>query len=177
MVFRCGNNLSFFKVLTWRTSRFSLRRRITLSSRWIASLSLRDFFSKMTWLRLHKNSCVPLQSQIDPLGNQTMNENIADNGGIKLAYEAYKTLIGQEGSEGALPALGLTEDQLFFVGFARPWCSIYKKKAALHQLAIDTHTFPQYRVIGTLQNYDKFAEAFKCQPGSPMNPRRKCSLW
>lgn len=110
-------------------------------------------------------------------GNQTMNENIADNGGIKLAYEAYKTLIGQEGSEGALPALGLTEDQLFFVGFARPWCSIYKKKAALHQLAIDTHTFPQYRVIGTLQNYDKFAEAFKCQPGSPMNPRRKCSLW
>ncbi|XP_068727130.1 endothelin-converting enzyme 1-like [Montipora capricornis] len=110
-------------------------------------------------------------------GNQTLNENIADNGGIKLAFDAYKTLVEREGTEGALPGLGLTEEQLFFVGFARPWCSLYKKKAALRQLATDPHTFPPYRIIGTLQNYDKFAEAFKCKSGSPMNPKKKCSLW
>lgn len=110
-------------------------------------------------------------------GNQTLNENIADNGGIKLAFNAYKKLMEKEGTEGALPGLGLTEEQLFFVGFARPWCSIYKKKAALLQLETDSHTFPQYRIIGTLHNYDKFQEAFKCKPGSGMNPDKKCSLW
>jgi len=110
-------------------------------------------------------------------GNQTLNENIADNGGIELAFEAYKTLVDKEGTEGALPGVGLTEDQLFFVGFAQPWCSLYKRKAALVQLETDTHTFPQYRIIGTLHNYDKFAEVFKCKLGSPMHPEEKCSLW
>ncbi|XP_020619276.1 endothelin-converting enzyme 1-like [Orbicella faveolata] len=110
-------------------------------------------------------------------GNQTINENIADNGGIKLAFNAYKTLVDKEGTEGALPGLGLSEEQLFFVGFARPWCSIYKKKAALLQVEADTHTYPKYRIIGTLHNYDKFAEAFHCEPGSPMNPEKKCTLW
>jgi len=110
-------------------------------------------------------------------GHQTLNENIADNGGIKLAFKAYKTLVEKEGTEGALPGLGLTEDQLFFVGFARAWCSIYKKKAALRQLETDTHSYPKYRIIGTLHNYDKFAEAFNCKAGSAMNPEKKCSLW
>ncbi|KAJ7354732.1 hypothetical protein OS493_030508 [Desmophyllum pertusum] len=95
-------------------------------------------------------------------GNKTINENIADNGGIQLAFNAYKTLVEKEGTEGALPGLGLTEEQLFFIGFARPWCSIFKKKAALLQLETDDHTFPKYRIIGTLRNYDKFAKAFNC---------------
>lgn len=110
-------------------------------------------------------------------GNQTLNENIADNGGIKLAFQAYKTLVGKEGTEGALPGLGLTEEQLFFVGFARVWCSLYKKKAALRQLETDPHSFEKYRMIGTLHNYDKFAKAFNCKPGAPMNPEKKCTLW
>ncbi|PFX27583.1 Endothelin-converting enzyme 1 [Stylophora pistillata] len=110
-------------------------------------------------------------------GNQTKNENIADNGGIKLAYKAYETLVQKEGTEGALPGLGLTEKQLFFVGFARPWCSIYRKKVAHLQVETDEHTFPKYRIIGTLHNYDKFAEVFNCKPGSAMNPQNKCTLW
>ncbi|XP_022808537.1 endothelin-converting enzyme 1-like [Stylophora pistillata] len=113
--------------------------------------------------------------QID--GNQTLNENIADNGGLKLAFKAYKSLVAKEGTEGTLPGLGLTEEQLFFIGFAQPWCSIYKKKAALLQLQTDSHTFPKYRIFGPLHNYDKFAEAYKCKAGSPMNPAKKCTLW
>ncbi|KAJ7370169.1 hypothetical protein OS493_033794 [Desmophyllum pertusum] len=61
--------------------------------------------------------------------------------------------------------------------FCQPWCSIFKKKAALLQLETDDHTFPKYRIIGTLRNYDKFAKAFNCKPGSAMNPEGKCTLW
>ena len=39
--------------------------------------------------------------------------------GVMFFPQAYKTLVEKEGTEGALPGLGLTEDQLFFVGFAR----------------------------------------------------------
>ncbi|PFX13851.1 Endothelin-converting enzyme 1 [Stylophora pistillata] len=118
-----------------------------------------------------------MPTEIATNGNQTLNENIADNGGLKLAFKAYKSLVAKEGTEGTLPGLGLTEEQLFFIGFAQPWCSIYKKKAALLQLQTDSHTFPKYRIFGPLHNYDKFAEAYKCKAGSPMNPAKKCTLW
>ncbi|XP_031553864.1 neprilysin-like [Actinia tenebrosa] len=110
-------------------------------------------------------------------GSNTLNENIADNGGIKIAYSGYKSWVKAHGMEGVLPGLGLTADQLFFVGFARPWCSIYTKKPALTQIEQDSHSNSKFRVIGTLQNYPKFAEAFKCKPNSYMNPEQKCSVW
>ncbi|KAJ7382376.1 hypothetical protein OS493_035437 [Desmophyllum pertusum] len=142
---------------------------------WWSALSFRGFSSRTDCLSRQYSEFDVYGQKIN--GNQTLNENIADNGGIKLAFNAYKKLVEKEGTEGALPGLGLTEEQLFFVGFAQPWCSIYKKKAALLQLATDSHTFPQYRIIGTLRNYDKFAEAFKCKQGSGMNPEKKCTLW
>ncbi|KAM6357134.1 LOW QUALITY PROTEIN: endothelin-converting enzyme 2-like [Alca torda] len=52
-------------------------------------------------------------------GRQTLGENIADNGGLKAAYNAYKSWLQKNGEEKRLPALGLTNHQLFFVGFAQ----------------------------------------------------------
>lgn len=142
---------------------------------WWSPRSLRGFVTRANCLAKQYSQFDVYGKKIN--GNQTLNENIADNGGIKLAFRAYKTLVEKEGTEGALPGLGLTEDQLFFVGFARAWCSLYKKKAAYRQLETDSHSYPKYRVVGTLRNYDKFAEAFNCKPGSAMNPMKKCSLW
>jgi len=110
-------------------------------------------------------------------GKQTLNENIADNGGIKLAYDAYQSWVKDNGEEGHLPGLDFSLDQLFFIGFATPWCSVYKKQAALFQLKNDVHSYPKYRVIGTLSNFRKFADAFSCRRGSNMNPYTKCSVW
>lgn len=146
--------------------------------------NINSWFSRLTTLGyIQRQNCLAKQySEFEVYGrkingNLTINENIADNGGIKLAFEAYKTLVKNEGTEGALPGVGLNEDQLFFIGFARPWCSLYRKKAAYVQLETDNHSFPKYRIIGTLHNYKKFSEAFNCKPGSPMNPVKKCSLW
>lgn len=142
---------------------------------WWSPFSFAGFSSRANCLSEQYSKFEVYGKKID--GNQTLNENIADNGGLKLAFKAYKSLVAKEGTEGALPGLGLTEEQLFFIGFAQPWCSIYKKKAALLQLQTDSHTFPKYRIFGPLHNYDKFAEAYKCKAGSPMNPAKKCTLW
>nr|KAG5686319.1 hypothetical protein BaRGS_032530 [Batillaria attramentaria] len=95
-------------------------------------------------------------------GNQTLDENIADNGGIAAAYSAFRKLI---------------KDQIFFLSFAQLWCSTDNAKIRYCRLHTDVHSQPRYRVTGTLQNNKDFARAFNCPSGSYMNPRDKCVVW
>ncbi|XP_028393763.1 endothelin-converting enzyme homolog isoform X2 [Dendronephthya gigantea] len=110
-------------------------------------------------------------------GAQTVGENIADNGGVKQAYQAYQTFKKNYGDEGILPGLNATNDQLFFLGFAQVWCGKFRKQAALNQIKNGVHTPGKYRVIGTLSNSEYFAKAFNCPRGTRMNPENKCGVW
>lgn len=110
-------------------------------------------------------------------GKKTLGENIADNGGLKLAYEAYQSWVKANGRENPLPDLSMSVDQLFFIGFAMTHCAVYKRNAALYQREKDSHSYHKYRVIGSLSNFNKFAKAFNCPIGSEMNPVKKCSVW
>uniref|UniRef100_A0A8C3Y2H2 endothelin-converting enzyme 1 n=1 Tax=Catharus ustulatus TaxID=91951 RepID=A0A8C3Y2H2_CATUS len=107
-------------------------------------------------------------------GRQTLGENIADNGGLKAAYNAYKSWLQKNGEEKRLPALGLTNHQLFFVGFAQVWCSVRTPESSHEGLVTDPHSPDKYRVIGTLSNSRDFVEHFGCPLGSPMNPGKHC---
>ncbi|NXT73626.1 ECE2 enzyme, partial [Zapornia atra] len=89
-------------------------------------------------------------------GRQTLGENIADNGGLKAAYNAYKSWLQKNGEEKRLPALGLTNHQLFFVGFAQVWCSVRTPESSHEGLVTDPHSPDKYRVIGTLSNSRDF---------------------
>ncbi|RDD44024.1 Endothelin-converting enzyme 2 [Trichoplax sp. H2] len=110
-------------------------------------------------------------------GNQTLGENIADNGGMGQAFRAYQTYVANNGPEPRLPGVPLTNEQLFFVSFARNWCGKDTFRYGLSLLLTDSHSPKIFRVIGTLRNSADFSKAFNCPVGSPMNPAQKCSVW
>ncbi|XP_021570539.1 endothelin-converting enzyme 2 isoform X1 [Carlito syrichta] len=110
-------------------------------------------------------------------GRQTLGENIADNGGLKAAYNAYKAWLRKHGEEQQLPAVGLTNHQLFFVGFAQVWCSVRTPESSHEGLVTDPHSPARFRVLGTLSNSRDFLLHFGCPVGSPMNPGQLCEVW
>uniref|UniRef100_A0A671TCW8 Endothelin-converting enzyme 1 n=1 Tax=Sinocyclocheilus anshuiensis TaxID=1608454 RepID=A0A671TCW8_9TELE len=114
----------------------------------------------------------------EPLnGKHTLGENIADNGGLRAAYKAYINWIEKNGEEATLPALGMTNHQLFFVGFAQVWCSVRTPESSHEGVITDPHSPSRFRVIGTISNSHEFSTHFGCKADSPMNPKRKCELW
>ncbi|XP_047439160.1 endothelin-converting enzyme 1 isoform X1 [Mugil cephalus] len=114
----------------------------------------------------------------EPLnGKHTLGENIADNGGLKAAYKAYVNWIEKNGEEATLPALGMTNHQLFFVGFAQVWCSVRTPESSHEGIITDPHSPSRFRVIGSVSNSHEFSKHFGCKPDALMNPKHKCELW
>ncbi|XP_060708153.1 membrane metallo-endopeptidase-like 1 [Hemiscyllium ocellatum] len=110
-------------------------------------------------------------------GINTLGENIADNGGVRQAYKAYLKWVKNEGEEMKLPGLDLTHKQIFFLNFAQMWCGSYRPVSAMLHITHDVHSPLKFRVIGTLQNFEAFAEAFQCETGNVMHPAEKCRVW
>jgi putative endopeptidase len=96
-------------------------------------------------------------------GDLTLGENIADIGGVKMAYFAYRAL--REGADKVFVADGFTEDQQFFIATAQAWCSKDRKDEALNRLTTDVHSPPRFRVYGALRNLPEFAAAWNCAAG------------
>jgi predicted metalloendopeptidase len=112
------------------------------------------------------------QSHVD--GVRTLAENIADMGGLKSAYRAYKTAAGGKSSP---QVLDFNSDQQFFLAFAQIWCQSLSSRAEINWVASDVHSPPRARVNGALTNTPAFADAWKCAPGTPMAPAKPCSVW
>ncbi|XP_029550583.1 membrane metallo-endopeptidase-like 1 [Salmo trutta] len=110
-------------------------------------------------------------------GISTLGENIADNGGVRQAYKAYMKWVEREGEELRLPGLDMDHKQLFFLNFAQVWCGAYRPEYASQCIKTDSHSPLEYRVLGSLQNFGAFSDAFQCKPGTPMNPEMKCRVW
>ncbi|XP_028303648.1 membrane metallo-endopeptidase-like 1 isoform X3 [Gouania willdenowi] len=110
-------------------------------------------------------------------GITTLGENIADNGGIRQAFRAYLKWVETRGEEEHLPGLDMNDKQLFFINFAQVWCGAYRPEYASQSIKTDSHSPLEYRVLGSLQNFEAFSEAFQCHKGSRMNPEQKCRVW
>lgn len=108
-------------------------------------------------------------------GELTLGENIADLGGVKMAFKAYRSL--RKDATKIYVADGFTEDQQFFIAVAQAWCNRDRPAEIQRRLTTDSHSPPKFRVYGSLRNLKEFAEAFRCSPGTPMNPAKTCSVW
>lgn len=104
----------------------------------------------------------------------TMGENIADNGGVRIAYRALVETL----ASGARATIdGFTPEQRFFVGNARLYCQNLTDAEALRRVRVDPHAAARFRANAPLQNMPEFARAFGCAPGAPMAPRDRCRVW
>ena len=129
-----------------------------------------------------KTQCIEGQyEKYEPLpgvhlnGKLTMGENIADNGGVKLAFEAWVSM--RAAAAERLVADTFTEEQQFFLAVAQSWCTNATEDALRLRAATDPHSPPRFRVNGSLSNQPAFWEAFSCEPGTKMRPADACSVW
>jgi len=95
-------------------------------------------------------------------GGLTVGENTADNGGIAIAYDAFK--LTEQGQDTARIG-GFTPDQRFFLSIARIWRVKMRDEFLRNYVATDPHSPPIWRVNGPLMNFTPFYKAFNVQNG------------
>ena len=99
-------------------------------------------------------------------GRLTLGEDIADLGGLKIAYAAFqRSLVGRTQPE---PIDGLTAEQRFFLAWAQIWRSKSTDQYLRNQVTVDPHAPARWRVMGPLSNLPEFAAAFHCKAGDVM---------
>ena len=98
-------------------------------------------------------------------GKLTLGENIADLGGLAIAYDAYQRALG---GKPANILEGLSGDQRFFANWATVWRRNFTPDELSVRLTTDPHAPANFRAIGAPSNLTAFATAFSCKPGDKM---------
>ena len=108
-------------------------------------------------------------------GKQTIDENIADLGGVAAAYDAYRASLN--GKEAPIQD-GFTGDQQFFIAFAQNWGSKVREALLRSLVLTDSHAPAQYRAL-TVRNSDAWYKAFNIQPGDKLYlaPADRVKIW
>jgi endothelin-converting enzyme/putative endopeptidase len=107
-------------------------------------------------------------------GKLTLGEDVADLGGLLLAYMAWKQDTKSQKLE---PLEGLSPEQRFFVGYGQSWCGHVRDESKRMRATTDPHSPEKYRTNGVVSNMPEFQEAFHCKAGSPMVNQNRCRVW
>jgi putative endopeptidase len=115
-------------------------------------------------------------------GNLTLGENTADNGGIRIAFQALEEVLAKQGAASEPEYVngkrdGYTAQQRFFITFGQLWCQNQTEQNARVLAKTDPHSSGEWRAKGTVQNFDEFGKAFGCKTGQPMMPVNSCRVW
>jgi membrane metallo-endopeptidase-like protein 1 len=113
------------------------------------------------------------------IGIMSLDVNVADIGGFKLGFRAYKNWVKDQGKkEPLLPGLNYSQDQLFFIQAAQSKCGKQTPLSFLTTYRKYPHFPPgKIRVNGALRNNKEFSEVFNCPSTSYMNPPDKCTVY
>jgi putative endopeptidase len=111
-------------------------------------------------------------------GKLTLGENTADNGGLRLAFQAFLLDAQRKHIDlAAKQADGYTPVQEFFLGHGQNWCGDTRPEQLRLQVQTDPHSPRQFRVNGVVRNMPEFGKAFSCKLGQPMMPKTVCRTW
>jgi endothelin-converting enzyme/putative endopeptidase len=110
-------------------------------------------------------------------GKLTLGENTADNGGLRLAYQAFLADAQRKGIDLTKKQDGYTPIQQFFVAYGQNWCGSVRPQQVRLQVQTDPHSPRQFRIEGVIQNMPEFGHAFGCTAGQPMMPVNACHVW
>jgi putative endopeptidase len=138
--------------------------------------NLRDWWSPQSAAKFKERAQAIINqfNEYEPLpglhvnGELTQGENIADLGGVKLAYAALQKALDKNPQARAQKIDGFTPEQRFFLSFATIWKSKQRDEDLKLRLNTDPHSPARYRVDGPLSNLSEFQKAFNVPDGSPM---------
>jgi putative endopeptidase len=109
-------------------------------------------------------------------GRQTLSENLADIGGLKLAYAALERSL-QGKPRAAIN--GYTPEQRFFIAYAQSRRALDGPDYLRDKVMMNVHSPEKWRVVGPIVNMPEFAAAFRCMAGEPMtlSDAERVRLW
>jgi len=149
--------------------------------------NLRDWWTPKSAEEFEKRSAAIVQqyNEYEPLqglhvnGELTQGENIADIGGVKLAYAALQKALDKHPEERAKKIDGFTPEQRFFLSFAAIWRQKIRDEDQKMRLTTDPHSPAQFRVNGPLSDLAEFQKAFGISDGSPMvrSADKRVNIW
>lgn len=138
---------------------------------------MQEFTKKAVCLINQFNELVDPQINVTANGNFTNGEDIADMGGLRIAYLAYKDWLREHGEEEQLPGFPYNSEQMFFIAYGVKFCRKINNEIALQRIKMDNHSPSQFRINMSLKNFKSFSRAFKCMADSEMNLSDRCKVW
>ncbi|MDQ6940353.1 MAG: M13 family metallopeptidase, partial [Verrucomicrobiota bacterium] len=152
-----------------------------------AAGNLRDWWTEESAAKYKERAdkIVEQYSEYEPLpglhinGELTEGENLADDGGVKLAFAALKKALAKNPETATKKIDGFTPEQRFFLGWAQVWRANTRDEALKLRLNTDPHSPTKYRCNGPLSNSPDFKAAFNLPDDCPMvrPPDKMVSIW
>ena len=142
---------------------------------WWSAQDKKQFESRTAKLVNQFAAYVPID-QLHINGKLTLGENIADLGGLLVAYDAFKLTPQGKGNE---KIESLNPDQRFFLSYAQTWRTSQRPEQLKLQVQSNEHAPAKFRVVGPISNVPAFAKAFACKAGDAMVRRAdsKVDIW
>lgn len=134
-----------------------------------------EAFNRRAEVLVAQFDAIEVQPGLHANGRLSLGENIADQGGLRVAYTAMKRAAG--GAEPA-PIDGFTADQRFYLAYAALWAQNIRDEEAVRMTKLDEHSLGKWRVDGALRNIDTFFSAFDITDGAMyLAPEQRVVIW